>query len=101
MRRLCENCGKVLRKGEVGRCKRLHCRLPIWKPFDPSVAPDHYKGDYVMRVIEDFGLDFLDGQVVKYILRAGAKPGEPKLRDLKKAQWYLARKIANLEKVSS
>lgn len=61
---------------------------------DP-VNPEHYKGDYVMRVIEDFQLDFLDGQVVKYILRSGNKPGEPSVRDLEKALWYLQRKIAN------
>lgn len=62
---------------------------------DP-VNPAHYKGDYVMRIIEDFKLDFLDGQVVKYILRSGSKPGEPSDRDHAKALWYLQRKISNL-----
>lgn len=61
---------------------------------DP-INPAHYRGDYVMRVIEDFGLDFLRGTVVKYLLRAGQKGSE--LEDLKKAQWYLNRKIAALE----
>ena len=65
-------------------------------PNDP-VNPAHYQGDYVMRVIEDFKLDFLDGQVVKYILRAGRKPGDSDLQDHKKAQWYLNRKISNME----
>jgi hypothetical protein len=41
---------------------------------DP-VHPDHYKGDHVMRIIEDFNLDFLSGTVVKYLLRAGNKVG--------------------------
>ena len=63
-----------------------------------AVNPPHYKGDYVMRIIEDFGLDFLDGQVVKYILRAGKKTNTVTLEDYKKAQWYLNRKINNLEK---
>ena len=61
------------------------------------VNPAHYHGDYVMRIIEDFGLDFLDGQVVKYMLRSGNKPGEPAGRDYEKALWYLQRKIANLK----
>lgn len=64
-------------------------------PNDP-VNPVHYQGDYVMRVIEDFGLDFCAGQVVKYVLRAGRKDGESDLQDLRKAQWYLQRKIDNL-----
>lgn len=65
------------------------------------VNPDHYQGDYVMRVIEDFGLDFLSGTIVKYILRDGNKPGDSILQDLKKARWYLDRKIAGLSKSSA
>lgn len=61
---------------------------------DP-VNPSHYKGDYVMRVIEDFNLGFCTGNVVKYICRHGEKAG---LEDLKKARWYLDREISNLEK---
>jgi hypothetical protein len=64
---------------------------------DP-VRPDHYKGDYVMRIIEDFKLDFLSGTVVKYMLRAGNKPGDSDVQDLKKARWYLERKINGMEK---
>lgn len=73
----------------------VHVHYASQKLNDP-VNPVHYQGDYVMRIIEDFKLDFLSGQVVKYILRAGHK--DPELQDLKKAQWYLSRKIANLEK---
>lgn len=50
-----------------------------------------------MRVIEDFDLDFLDGTVVKYMLRSGKKFGSPAIQDYKKALWYLSRKISNLE----
>ena len=63
---------------------------------DP-VTPGHYQGDYVMRVIEDFKLDFLSGTIVKYLLRAGNKPGDSEVQDLKKALWYLQRKIKNAE----
>lgn len=70
---------------------------PIITTGDP-VNPAHYQGDYAMLVIEDFGLDFHRGQVVKYVLRAGKKEGNPESQDLKKALWYLQRRIANLDK---
>lgn len=64
---------------------------------DDPINPKHYKGDYVMRIIEDFSLDFHTGTVVKYLLRSGNKPGNSNLQDLKKAAWYLQRKIDKLE----
>ena len=60
---------------------------------------EYYKGDYVMRIIEDFELDFCLGNVVKYTLRAGKKTPDI-LTDLKKAKWYLERTINNLEKIT-
>lgn len=60
---------------------------------DP-VNPSHYRGDTVMRIIEDFGLGFCLGNVVKYILRHKDKAG---LEDLKKARWYLDREITRQE----
>ncbi len=65
-------------------------------PAPSPIDPPHYQGDYVMRIIEDFRLDFLDGQVIKYILRSGNKPSSTPLEDHQKAAWYLARKIKNL-----
>lgn len=55
--------------------------------------PPHYKsgGMEVIDIIEAFGLGFHDGNVVKYILRAGRK-GDA-LEDLRRAAWYLARAI--------
>lgn len=67
---------------------------------DP-VNPAHYHGDLVMRIIEHFHLDFCDGQVLKYILRSGHKPGEDPLREYRKAIWYLSRKVQQLEKPES
>ena len=52
------------------------------------VHPDHYKG-YAFDVIDianEYGLDFLEGNVLKYLLRWRRKNG---LEDLKKAQTYL------------
>jgi hypothetical protein len=61
--------------------------------------PSHYGGAdnvyEVIKIIEHFGLDFHIGNLVKYVLRAGKKDAE--LQDLKKARWYLDRKIQNLE----
>jgi hypothetical protein len=48
-------------------------------------------------VIENWDLDFHLGNTVKYISRAGKKDTDKELQDLKKAQWYLERRIQNLE----
>jgi len=60
--------------------------------------PAHYGGDTTyeaVKVIEAWGLGFNLGNAVKYVCRAGKKG--PRLEDLKKAAWYLAREIANEE----
>lgn len=66
----------------------------------PSMVnhPSHYnKGKIeVIDFIEDQGLSFHLGNVIKYIARAGSK-GD-KLEDLKKAQWYLDRYINEVMK---
>lgn len=59
--------------------------------------PPHYKvnGFEVIDIIEAFELGFHLGNVVKYVLRHDRK-GNP-LVDLKKARFYLDRKITKLE----
>ena len=63
--------------------------------------PVHYGGEdnlyEAIKVIEAWELDFHLGNTVKYISRAGKKGGDKELQDLKKALWYLQRKIENLE----
>jgi hypothetical protein len=49
-------------------------------------------------VIENWSLDFHLGNTVKYISRAGKKNPDKEIEDLKKAMFYLDRKIKNLEK---
>jgi hypothetical protein len=65
--------------------------------------PQHYGGENsqyeAIKVIEAWGLDFCLGNTVKYISRAGKKDNI--VQDLKKAKWYLERKIAQLETSSS
>jgi hypothetical protein len=65
---------------------------------DPVNHPAHYRlanGAEVIDLTEN--LDFLRGNAVKYIARAGVKDAATELQDLKKAQWYLNRAISNLE----
>lgn len=63
--------------------------------------PQHYGGDTVyetIKVIEAWELGFHLGNTVKYISRAGKK-GDT-LTDLRKAQFYLNRKIEQLEEAA-
>jgi hypothetical protein len=62
--------------------------------------PKHYNtGKYeVIDVIEDWQVDFHIGNVIKYVSRAGRKTDDTEIQDLKKALWYLKRKIELLEK---
>ncbi len=63
--------------------------------------PSHYnQGNIeVIDAIEDWGLDFNAGNVVKYVARHQHKT-EP-LEDLKKARWYLDRIIKGMENGSN
>ena len=64
--------------------------------------PEHYGGATniyeAIKVIEAWDLGFHLGNTVKYISRAGKKESDKELQDLKKAAWYLQRRIENLEK---
>ena len=65
--------------------------------------PNHYGGEdntyEVIKVCEAWELDkdaYLFN-VVKYVARAGKKDTDKELQDMKKALWYLNRKIERLE----
>ena len=62
--------------------------------------PAHYGGGEdiyeTIKVIEAWGLDFHLGNAIKYLSRAGKK-GDT-VEDLKKAIWYIKRKIELIEK---
>lgn len=64
-----------------------------------AVNPDYYNDTKIapIDVIEDWGLGFHLGSVLKYIKRAGKKPGNSEIQDLKKIRWYLDRQISRLE----
>jgi len=64
---------------------------------DPVNHPAHYtQGKIeVIDALEDWKLGFHEGNVVKYVARAKHKGRE--LEDLKKARWYLDRRIQQME----
>jgi hypothetical protein len=62
--------------------------------------PSHYGGRdnpyEAIKVIEAWCLGFHLGNSVKYISRAGKKNESSEIEDLKKARWYLDRRIEQL-----
>ncbi len=62
--------------------------------------PYHYGGcgnPYeTINVIEAWDLGFCLGNAVKYISRAGKKSSDTEIEDLKKAIWYIERRIQEL-----
>lgn len=71
-------------------------------PGDNVNHPPHYKGKKfeVIDIIEDFELDFREGNALKYLLRAGKKHSgcDGYCEDLEKAIWYLQRAVQESEK---
>ncbi len=60
--------------------------------------PLHYDLDLQpWDVIEDWGLCYWLGNVLKYICRAGRKKGNPELDDLVKARNYLDERIRQVK----
>jgi len=74
------------------------------KKIEKVNHPEHYqfgedKSYEVVTVAEVWGLDkdaYLFN-VLKYIVRSGKKDDNPPLQDLKKALWYLDRRIKVIE----
>ena len=61
--------------------------------------PEHYNKVpiEVIDIIEAYELDFNQGNVIKYLLRAPYKANE--LEDLEKALWYLNRHVDRIRKI--
>lgn len=74
--------------------------------FDPVNRPAHYTDSNieVIDYIEDKKLGFCLGNAIKYISRAGKKKDngrdmiDKEIEDLKKAMWYINRRIFELKK---
>jgi hypothetical protein len=62
-------------------------------------VPTHYRKQPIqpIEIIDAYGLDFKRGNALKYLLRAGSKPGEDKTDDLLKAVWYLICEMHSIE----
>jgi len=111
--RFCKKCGAQMMITTSGEyCPNCHYNTilyPIINISDRSDGgrqdmvnhPSHYgkEGDpyETINVIEAWDLDFCLGNAVKYISRAGKKDSAKEVEDLKKAVWYLERKIHQLE----
>lgn len=68
--------------------------LRDWKKEERDAVkhPAHYcagRKYEPVKVIQDWGLSFCLGNALKYIARAGRKPGSDKREDLQKAMKYL------------
>ena len=64
-----------------------------FKPEARQVDGTHYLSKAIQPwdIIETYGLDFFEGNVLKYLLRR--KPGVSRVTDLHKAQHYLSKCI--------
>lgn len=62
------------------------------------MTPDHYQNEIqAIDIIESHGLNFSEGNVIKYVLRWRKKGG---VEDLKKAKFYLERLIAKEDAIN-
>ena len=66
---------------------------------DAVNRPSHYTDGKieVIEYIEDKKLGYCLGNVIKYVSRAGKKDPTKEIEDLKKAAWYINRRIKELE----
>lgn len=83
---ICPDCEQSLEEDEVHVCSREEKTSTVYHP------PHYNHGNFeVIDVIEDWNLDFHLGNAVKYIARAEHKGKFEE--DIKKAIWYLQRRI--------
>ena len=70
--------------------------------MDQINHPSHYNQGKieVIEFIEDQKLSYHLGNSIKYICRAGKKDPSKEIEDLKKAAWYLNRKIEELTAIA-
>lgn len=80
-------------------CPNLAATEPE-EPYETVDHPQHYNdhpaGIEAIDVIED--MPFNVGTAVKYLWRAGLKPGTDADEDLRKALWYIDRERTRLRK---
>ena len=63
--------------------------------MNDNINPDYYrKGIETTDYIQSHSMNYLEGNIIKYVTRYKDKGG---LEDLKKAEWYLTRLIKQEE----
>lgn len=83
-------------------CYRTFC-VDCWDASEEDLVnhPLYYGGDdnpyETIKVINAWDLDFELGNAIKYISRAGKKDPSKKVKDLKKAIWYINHTIERIE----
>jgi len=98
-----KKCKEFKIDGSIGKCMVCNNDIcPKRKKLninDSVNRPAHYTDGKieVIEFIEDKRLGFCLGNVVKYVARAGKKDPTKEVEDLKKAKWYLERRIKELE----
>lgn len=97
-----ENCtvwridseAKVLRRDKAGSTSTIPNKVRESVGLD-SIKPSYYNDTKItpFDVIDDWGLNFYEGNAIKYIKRAGKKDGNSRLQDLKKVREYIDHEI--------
>jgi hypothetical protein len=89
---LCPDCLTRFVEGERHAC------APV---VSDAINPNHYKsanGLEAIDVVEAFLMDKpYRWAPLKYLLRAGKKPGQPEVQELRKAIWWIEREIAAID----
>ena len=72
------------------------------KTYEEVNHPKHYNqhpsGIECIDIIEHFNFNI--GSAMKYLWRAGLKPGVKSITDLEKANWYITREISKIKNKS-
>lgn len=86
-----------LLKADAGASDRAISSMTDGVAPEAVQHPRHYGGARdpyeAIKVIEAWGVGFNVGSALKYIRRAGQKPGESTIVDLDKARFYIEREI--------
>lgn len=84
--------GCCMQNCEAGQAYCKLCRPVPERARDTQVGGDHYSKNVIQPwdVIEQYGLNYFSGNVLKYLLRYRDKNG---VEDLKKARHYLDKLI--------
>ena len=87
----CVSCGEIIPEGRQ-ICPKCES--------DSVNHPHHYNGGKieVIDYIEDQNLGFCLGNAIKYISRAGKKNKSKEIEDLRKAIWYINRRILEIKR---